>query len=78
MATTMTALTEPPPDREAMEEVVNTMREALAVVGAAFDALGEQTARMAKMGPAMDTAHQVRVPIRRVECELTGFRRRRI
>ncbi|KZV91691.1 hypothetical protein EXIGLDRAFT_719085 [Exidia glandulosa HHB12029] len=35
------------------------MRETLAVLGATFDHLGEQTARVAKMGPAMDTAHQI-------------------
>lgn len=61
--TTMTGLSESPPDLEAIHDVLGTMRETLAVLGAAFDNLGEQTARVAKMGPAIDTAHQVRLRV---------------
>ena len=52
-------MTEPPPDLEAIHELLGTMRETLAALVTTFDHLGEQTARVARLGPAIDTAHQV-------------------
>ncbi|EJD40258.1 hypothetical protein AURDEDRAFT_115906 [Auricularia subglabra TFB-10046 SS5] len=58
-ATPKTTVTEPPPDLEAIHELLGTMRETLSALGTTFDHLGEQTARVARLGPAIDTAHQI-------------------
>ncbi|KAF8526060.1 hypothetical protein BU17DRAFT_74400 [Hysterangium stoloniferum] len=53
------ATTTPPPDLSQVEELLTTMKQTLGTLGATFDTLGEQTARIATLGPAMDAAHQV-------------------
>lgn len=53
------ATTTLPPDLTEVEELLTTMKQTLGALGHTFDTLGEQTARIAKLGPAMDTAHQV-------------------
>jgi hypothetical protein len=53
------ATTTVPPDLAEVEELLTTMKQTLGALGHTFDTLGEQTARIAKLGPAMDTAHQV-------------------
>ncbi|KAF8583814.1 hypothetical protein K439DRAFT_1347694 [Ramaria rubella] len=53
------ATTTPGPDLSDVEELLTTMKQTLGTLGATFDTLGEQTARIATLGPAMDAAHQV-------------------
>lgn len=53
------ATTTPGPDLTEVEELLATMKQTLGTLGATFDTLGEQTARIASLGPAMDAAHQV-------------------
>jgi len=53
------ATTTPGPDLREIEELLVTMKQTLGTLGATFDTLGEQTARIASLGPAMDAAHQV-------------------
>jgi hypothetical protein len=53
------ATTTPPLDLSEVEELLTTMKQTLGTLGATFDTLGEQTARIASLGPAMDAAHQV-------------------
>jgi len=55
----ITATPGPAPDLSAIHELVDTMRHTLGALGQTFDALGEQTARVAGLGPAIDSAHQV-------------------
>jgi len=58
MAASM-ATTTPGPDLTEVNELLSTMKQTLGALGATFDTLGEQTARIASLGPAMDAAHQV-------------------
>jgi hypothetical protein len=53
------ATTTPAPDLSDVDELLTTMKQTLGTLGATFDTLGEQTARIATLGPAMDSAHQV-------------------
>lgn len=53
------ASTTPAPDLTEIEELLVTMKQTLGALSVTFDTLGEQTARIAVLGPAMDTAHQV-------------------
>lgn len=53
------ATTTPAPDLTEIEDLLTTMKKTLAALGATFDSLGEQTARIATLGPAIDSAHQV-------------------
>lgn len=43
----------------AVNELLMLMKSNLNTLGATFDSLGEQSAKVATLGPAMDTAHQV-------------------
>lgn len=43
----------------AVNELLMLMKTNLNTLGATFDSLGEQSAKVATLGPAMDTAHQV-------------------
>lgn len=47
-------------DVEAVNELLQTMKLTLGALGATFDTLGEQTMRVAELGPAIDANHQVR------------------
>lgn len=53
------ATTTPAPDLSEVEELLVTMKQTLGTLSHTFDTLGEQTARIATLGPSMDTAHQV-------------------
>lgn len=53
------ATTTPAPDLTEIEDLLTTMKKTLGALGATFDSLGEQTARIATLGPAIDAAHQV-------------------
>jgi len=53
------ATTTPPPDLSEVEELLTTMKQTLGTLGATFDSLGEQTTRIANLGPAITAAHQV-------------------
>jgi hypothetical protein len=43
----------------AVNELLALMKLNLNTLGATFDTLGEQSAKVATLGPAMDTAHQI-------------------
>lgn len=47
-------------DVEAVNELLGTMKLTLGALGATFDTLGEQTMKVAELGPAIDANHQVR------------------
>ncbi|OBZ69764.1 hypothetical protein A0H81_10560 [Grifola frondosa] len=46
-------------DVQAVSEFLSTMKMTLGALGATFDALGDQTARIAALGPAISATHQV-------------------
>lgn len=43
----------------AVNDLLMLMKTNLNTLGATFDSLGEQSAKVATLGPAMDTAHQI-------------------
>ena len=47
------------PDLSDLNELLATMKQTLGSLGATFDTLGQQTARVAAIGPALETANQV-------------------
>ena len=47
-------------DVEAVNELLGTMKLTLGALGATFDTLGEQTLKVAELGPAIDANYQVR------------------
>jgi len=47
------------PEFGPLQELVATMKGTLDHLGGVFDTLGEQTARVASLGPALHTAHQI-------------------
>ena len=55
--TTFTALDGP--DLTEVTELVEVMKKTLGALGSTFDSLGEQTAKVAALGPAIDSAYQV-------------------
>ncbi|KZS87193.1 hypothetical protein SISNIDRAFT_419953 [Sistotremastrum niveocremeum HHB9708] len=55
--TTLTVLDGP--DLTDVGELLEVMKQTLSSLGATFDSLGEQTARVAAIGPAMESAHQI-------------------
>jgi hypothetical protein len=58
--TTMTALTAlEGPDTSELNELLDVMKKTLAALGSTFDALGQQTTKVASLAPAMDSAYQV-------------------
>ena len=61
----------PAPNTEAINELLGTMRQTLATLGATFDHLGEQTTRIASLGPALDAQHQVNSQILVRDCLFT-------
>jgi len=48
------------PDLVNLHELVTTMKGTLDHLGGVFDSLGEQTARVASLGPALHATHQIR------------------
>ena len=53
----------PVPDLAEVQELVQTMKKTLSTLGNTFDKLGEQTAKVAALGPAIDSAHQVSITV---------------
>jgi hypothetical protein len=51
---------QPTADALAVGELLSTMKNTLSALGKTFDTLGEQTAKVAELGPAMEATHQVR------------------
>jgi hypothetical protein len=49
----------PAPDLVAVNELLSTMKSTLSALGKTFDTLGEQTTKVAELGPAMEATHQV-------------------
>jgi hypothetical protein len=49
----------PAPDLLAVNELLSTMKSTLSALGKTFDTLGEQTTKVAELGPAMEATHQV-------------------
>lgn len=49
----------PPPDTAAVNDLLQMMKSTLNTLGATFDNLGEQSAKVASLGPAIDSAHQI-------------------
>lgn len=49
----------PLPEVEAVQEILGTMKGALAALGMTFDSLGEQTSRVAALGPVLENANQI-------------------
>ena len=49
----------PTPDLLAVNELLSTMKSTLSALGKTFDTLGEQTTKVAELGPAMEATHQV-------------------
>lgn len=43
----------------AVNDLLMLMKTNLNTLGATFDSLGEQSAKVATLGPALDTAHQI-------------------
>jgi DNA-binding transcriptional regulator YbjK len=58
--TALTALSPlPGPDLSDVTELVEMMKKTLGTLGASFDSVAEQTAKVAALGPAIDCAYQV-------------------
>ena len=49
----------PTPDLLAVNELLLTMKSTLSALGKTFDTLGEQTTKVAELGPAIEATHQV-------------------
>jgi len=49
----------PTANTQAVNELFSLMKNNLNALGATFDSLGEQSAKVASLGPALDTAHQI-------------------
>ncbi|KAF8584311.1 hypothetical protein K439DRAFT_1567723 [Ramaria rubella] len=49
----------PLPEVEAVQEILMTMKGALSALGMTFDSLGEQTSKVAALGPALENAQQI-------------------
>ena len=47
------------PDLLAVHELLSTMKFTLSALGKTFESLGEQTTKVAELGPAMEATHQV-------------------
>lgn len=57
------------PDVAGLEQLRQTMQATLGVLGSTFDYLGEQTARVASLGPAVDASHQIHQLRRQVHAQ---------
>lgn len=49
----------PTANTQAVNDLLILMKSNLNTLGATFDSLGEQSAKVASLGPALDTAHQI-------------------
>jgi hypothetical protein len=49
----------PSADLLAVKELLLTMKSTLGALGKTFESLGEQTTKVAELGPAMEATHQV-------------------
>ena len=49
----------PTSDLLAVSELLSTMKSTLSALGKTFETLGEQTSKVAELGPAMEATHQV-------------------
>lgn len=49
----------PVANSQAVNELLTMMKGTLNTLGATFDSLGEQSAKVATLGPALDSAHQI-------------------
>ncbi|KAF8342713.1 uncharacterized protein EI90DRAFT_3115271 [Cantharellus anzutake] len=49
----------PVANTQAVNELLTMMKGTLNTLGATFDSLGEQSAKVASLGPALDSAHQI-------------------
>ncbi|KAB5591009.1 THP2 domain containing protein [Ceratobasidium theobromae] len=57
------------PDVAGLEQLKQTMQATLGVLGTTFDYLGEQTARVAALGPAVEASHQIHQLRRQVHAQ---------
>jgi len=57
------------PDVAGLEQLRQTMQTTLGVLGSTFDYLGEQTARVAALGPAVEASHQIHQLRRQVHAQ---------
>lgn len=57
------------PDVAGLEQLRQTMQATLGVLGSTFDYLGEQTARVAALGPAVEASHQIHQLRRQVHAQ---------
>lgn len=57
--TNMTTTTAVSPDLHAVNDLMSSMKATLHAIGKTFDSLGDQTARVADLGPALQATHQV-------------------
>lgn len=48
-------------DVQTVKGLLDAMKSTVGALGGTFDALGDQTAKLAQLGPAMDVAHRVRI-----------------
>lgn len=48
-----------PPDLQAVNDLVSTMKFTLTALSKTFETLGDQTSRVADLGPALQATHQV-------------------
>ncbi|KAF8514643.1 hypothetical protein BU17DRAFT_77019 [Hysterangium stoloniferum] len=51
----------PLPEVEAVQDILMTMKGALSALGMTFDSLGEQTSKVAALGPALENAQQINI-----------------
>jgi len=57
------------PDVAGLEQLRQTMQATLGVLGSTFDYLGEQTARVTALGPAVEASHQIHQLRRQVHAQ---------
>ncbi|KAG9104536.1 hypothetical protein FRC06_001622 [Ceratobasidium sp. 370] len=57
------------PDVAGLEQLRQTMQATMGMLGSTFDYLGEQTARVASLGPAVEASHQIHQLRRQVHAQ---------
>jgi hypothetical protein len=50
------------PDMTVIADLLSTMKETLSLLGSTFDSLGDQTTRVAELGPAIEISKHVIIP----------------